>query len=295
MPTQLVKLALVDESDLSKTKVFSVFQEGAENASRQVLSIEANTAILENNRELITSKVYTIDVVGLYSQTDKSQLYTWASDRTDLWITGHGLDGSILQAYGAISIVDGYADNASFRFRFQVESTGGYNATTGMHNSSMSYAKNGLSLYNWQEGSVTADIPAGWSNQTQGSPSFSFNGSTGVLTITCDSSSSGSIQRDVFFPIEGKSLYFSFTAGSITNTTDPAYSITGYDSSDVSTGTTTDTITASSLNQISLTIPDDTIYVRLSIEADNDDVINVSNPVLALSSSTVYTGSGFNT
>jgi len=295
MPTQLSKIAFIDQADLTKTKVFSVFQEGAEGASRQVLSIEANTAILENNREVITSKVYTIDVVGLYSQADKSQVYTWASDRTELWVSGYGLDGSILQAYGTISVVDGYTDNASMRFRFQVESRGGYDATTGLHNANMSYAKNGLALYKWQEGAVTADIPAGWSNQAQGSPSFSFNGSTGVFTITCDSSSSATVERDVFFPFEGKNVHFSFTSGSITDTTNPLYSITGYDSSDSSTGIVTDTITASSLNQISFTVPDDTVYVRLVIQADNDDVVNVSNPVLALNSSTVYIGSDFNT
>lgn len=296
MPTQLSKIAFIEEADLSKTKVFSVFQEGAEGASRQVLSIEANTAVLENNREIITSKVYTIDVVGLYSQADKSQVYTWASDRTELWVSGYGLDGSILQAKGTISVVDGYSDNASMRFRFQIESTGGYNATTGLHNSSMSYTKNALALYNWQEGNVTSDIPAGWTQLANGSPTFSFVQSTplvGSITMTCDSSSACAIQRDVYFPFTGKTLYFSFFAGNITSTTNPLFSMTAFDSSDSSLSTDNEGITGQQLNQMSLTLPSGTAYVRLSVEASNDDVVIMLNPVLALNSDVGYNGNNF--
>ncbi len=55
MPTQLSKLALVNTSTLSETKTFSVVQEGAAEASRQVISIEPNVQVIENNREIITS------------------------------------------------------------------------------------------------------------------------------------------------------------------------------------------------------------------------------------------------
>ena len=67
MPTQLSKLAFVNTSDLTETLEFSVVQEGAAEASRQVISIEPNTQVIENNREIITSKNYSITVTGGYS------------------------------------------------------------------------------------------------------------------------------------------------------------------------------------------------------------------------------------
>lgn len=296
MPTQLSKIAFIEEANLSKTKVFSVFQEGAEGASRQVLSIEANSAIIENNRELITSKVYTIDVVGLYSQTDKSQLYTWASDRTELWVAGYGLDGSILQAQGTISVVDGYTDNASIRFRFQVESRGGYNATTGLHSANMSYAKNGLALYRWQEG-ITPNLAAGWAKTQSGSPSLVFTSSS--QSFVCSGADEVAIDRRVYFPFVGQTLHFSFTATSVLNTTDLNFSITGFDSSDSSTGLDADSIAlnlgAPTVNSVSLTIPANTIYVKVQVEALNDDAVTFTNPVLSLGSVIPFAGTEFNT
>jgi hypothetical protein len=298
MPTQLSKIAFIEQADLTKTKVFSVFQEGAEGASRQVLSIEANTAILENNREVITSKVYTIDVVGLYSQADKSQVYTWASDRTELWVSGYGLDGSILQAYGTISVVDGYTDNASMRFRFQVESRGGYDATTGLHNANMSYAKNGFSLYRFQEG-TTADIPAGWAKTSTGSPSFSITEPiTGVyiFEMSCDSSSVASIVRDVYFPFVGQTVYFSVPAGTVVNTNDPAMFLSFLDSGGSTIGApVTQVLTGSSTNVVSATCPSGAISVRFSVAAFNDDTVSFGYPVFSLKSGIVYGGNEFNT
>lgn len=55
MSTQLNKLAIINTSTLSETQTFSVVQEGAAEASRQIISIEPNTQIIENNREVITS------------------------------------------------------------------------------------------------------------------------------------------------------------------------------------------------------------------------------------------------
>ena len=77
MPAQLSKLALVNTSAFSETKTFSVVQEGAAEASRQVISIDANTAIIENNREIITSKVFNITLTGLYDSSTATQLKTW--------------------------------------------------------------------------------------------------------------------------------------------------------------------------------------------------------------------------
>ena len=84
MPAQLNKLALVNTSALTETKTFSIVQEGAAEASRQVISIEANTAIIENNIELITSKIFNITLTGLYDSSTVTQLKTWTDNQTNL-------------------------------------------------------------------------------------------------------------------------------------------------------------------------------------------------------------------
>ena len=162
MSTQLKKLALINNSvdgggafnALSETQTFSVVQEGAAEASRQVLSIEPNTQIIENEREIITSKVYNITATGLYSSASRSQLNTWATNQTSLVFSGMGLDGSILQAEGTLQMVKQFEDNASFRFNSSREAVGGYNSATGKHTADLIYSQNGLCLFKWGRGNT---------------------------------------------------------------------------------------------------------------------------------------------
>ena len=175
MSTQLTKLALINNSvdgggafnALSETQTFSVVQEGAAEASRQVLSIEPNTQIIENEREIITSKVYNITATGLYSSASRSQLNTWATNQTSLVFSGMGLDGSILQAEGTLQMVKQFEDNASFRFNSSREAVGGYNSATGKHTADLIYSQNGLCLFKWGRGNT--DDAAGY--EFGGSPS----------------------------------------------------------------------------------------------------------------------------
>ncbi len=175
MSTQLTKLALINNSvdgggafnALSETQTFSVVQEGAAEASRQVLSIEPNTQIIENEREIITSKVYNITATGLYSSASRSQLNTWATNQTSLIFSGIGLDGSMLQAEGTLQMVKQFEDNASFRFNSSREAVGGYNSATGKHTADLIYSQNGLCLFKWGRGNT--DDAAGY--EFGGSPS----------------------------------------------------------------------------------------------------------------------------
>ena len=168
MSTQLTKLALINNSvdgggafnALSETQTFSVVQEGAAEASRQVLSIEPNTQIIENEREIITSKVYNITATGLYSSASRSQLNTWATNQTSLIFSGIGLDGSMLQAEGTLQMVKQFEDNASFRFNSSREAVGGYNSATGKHTADLIYSQNGLCLFKWGRGNT--DDAAGY-------------------------------------------------------------------------------------------------------------------------------------
>ena len=287
MPTQLSKLALVNTSDLTETLLFSVVQEGAAEASRQVISIEPNTQVIENNREIITSKNYNITVTGVYSQSAKAQLYTWAQAQTNLVFTGYGLDDSILQMEGTLQINKGFEDNMSFRFSSLREAKGGYNSTTGKHTAEMSYVKNGLALFGWQEGSTT-DLAAGWTDTVE-----TVDFTSGVQTLTDATVGSGTMYRDIHFPFPAKTLTFSIDV-----TEDSASSaligIQCYDDAGSTTGVqATTAISGTGTTQVSKTLVAACEYVRVSIEIGSTDTVKFQNPTLQLS--TDYEFVEFNT
>ena len=287
MPTQLSKLALVNTSDLTETLLFSVVQEGAAEASRQVISIEPNTQVIENNREVITSKNYNITVTGVYSQSAKAQLFDWAQAQTNLVFTGYGLDDSILQMEGTLQINKGFEDNMSFRFSSAREARGGYDSTTGKHTAEMSYVKNGLALYGWQEGSTT-DLAAGWTDTVE-----TLDFTAGVQTLTDASVGSGTMYRDIHFPFPAKTLTFSIDV-----TEDSASSaligIQCYDDAGSTTGVqATTAISGTGTTQVSKTLVAACEYVRVSIEIGSTDTVKFQNPTLQLS--TDYEFVEFNT
>lgn len=287
MPTQLSKLALVNTSDLTETLQFSVVQEGAAEASRQVISIEPNTQVIENNREIITSKNYNITVTGVYSQSAKAQLFTWAENRTNLVFTGYGLDDSILQMEGTLQINKGFEDNMSFRFSSMREAKGGYNSTTGKHSAEMSYCKNGLALYGWQEGSTT-DLAAGWTDTVE-----TVDFTAGVQTLTDATVGSGTMYRDIQFPFPAKNLTFSIdvTDDSASNA---LIGIQCYDDAGSTTGVqSTTAISGTGTTQVSKTLVAACEYVRVSIEIGSTDTVKFQNPTLQLS--TDYEFVEFNT
>jgi hypothetical protein len=287
MPTQLSKLALVNTSDLTETLLFSVVQEGAAEASRQVISIEPNTQVIENNREIITSKNYNITVTGVYSQSAKAQLFTWADAQTNLVFTGYGLDDSILQMEGTLQINKGFEDNMSFRFSSAREAKGGYNSSDGKHTAEMSYVKNGLALYGWQEGS-TPDLAAGWTDTVE-----TLDFTAGVQTLTDATVGSGTMYRDIHFPFPAKTLTFSINV-----TEDSASSaligIQCYDDAGSTTGVqATTAISGTGTTQVSKTLVAACEYVRVSIEIGATDTVKFQNPTLQLS--TDYEFVEFNT
>ena len=304
MSTQLTKLAIINTSTLSETQTFSVVQEGAAEASRQIISIEPNTQVIENNREIITSKVYNITATGLYSTASRSQLNTWATNQTSLVFSGVGLDGSILQAEGTLQVVTQFEDNASFRFTSSREAVGGYSSSTGKHTAEMSYSKNGLSLFNWQEGS-TSGVAAGWTNGF-GDPANSFDfvdfnivNNEGIQTVGETTTDGKALYRDIHFPFAGQTLTFSIEVVDTADPDDSNYTgaLIGIQCYNVSNNAVnsqaTQAISATGTVQVSKTLPSTCKWVRISVEGDSNCEFEFKNPTLQLS--TDYEFVEFNT
>jgi len=305
MPTQLSKLALVnlsvdgsnDYDALSETKSFSIVQEGAAEASRQVISIEPNVQVIENNREIITSKNYNLTATGVYSQSAKAQLFAWAENRTDLMFTGYGLDGSILQMEGTLQINKGFEDNMSFRFSSLREAKGGYDSTNGKHTAEMSYMKNGLALYGWQEGS-TSGIAAGWS-KTGGVASFSGDQQT---FSTTGQSNVHLVSDDIHFPFPGEVLTFGIYVDTYTDTDSDgsaSISIQAYNSSNALIHTWTATVNQTQEFSVTTTdgthasLPASTEYVKCRVTVNDIESLVFTDPALVLGSTYAISDSVF--
>jgi len=277
MPTQLLKLGLQDASSLADTQTFSVFQEGAEEASRQAVEIEANSSIIENEREIITSKVYSIMATGDYSNAKRTQLRTWADASTELKVSGFGLDGSILQADRAITAKFGAEDNASMRIMSKEEGVGGY-ASNGKHTSGMSYCKNGLALYKWQEGATTG-IAAGW-QKTGGVTSWSGE----LQSFTTTGASDVFLYRDIYFPFPNKQVNFGVDVeGTITVTDSASVQIVAYDSAGSTIGSASTTeIASTGVNDIARVLPSGTEYIRVQVQINDVGALTFKNASLNL-------------
>ena len=302
MSTQLTKLAIINNSvdgsgnfnALSETKTFSVVQEGAAEASRQVLSIDPNVQVIENNREVITSKVYNITATGLYSSASRSQLNTWATNQTNLVFSGMGLDGSILQAEGTLQVVTQFEDNASFRFTSSREAVGGYSSSTGKHTSDMAYSQNGLCLYKWTRGN------------TNDAAGYEFTGQTGdidALTLLDTSTSeqrlktAGAItfERRIHFPFPLTKVTAFVQVTDVTDVSpSPTLSIKAYNSSnsalagaaddsgfDTQVGTAT-TLTSTGIKLYSRILPSNTEYIDVVFTVPADVDFKIKQPTLQI-------------
>lgn len=212
--SQLEKLSILNTANFSNHFTFSVVQEGSDEASRQVLSIEPVSApIIEDGQTIILTKNYDLTVSGLFKEDTISSLQTLADNRTSLVFGGFGLGGQILQLEGAMNVNQVFSETASFRFNSPREAKGGYDLTTvsplhahtgtGKHTSALSYSTNGFALYKWgdQDSSGIAD---GWT-VTGSEPTTSFG--NGIQVIDSGNSTL-TMTRDVYLPFDGRAIYF---------------------------------------------------------------------------------------
>ena len=304
--SQLEKLSIADvpssDGAFDYYNTFSVVQEGSDEASRQVLSIEpATTPIIEDGQSIIMTKNYDLTVSGLFKKETISGLQTLADNRTDVVFGGFGLGGQILQMDGKLNLGQVLGETASFRFNSPREAKGGYDVNvtspayngSGKHSAELCYSTNGLAMYKWQEGS-TSGLAAGWT-KTNGSATW--DSSNEEQDFTYSGAQTAKLHRDLFLPCDGRTIYFhvDMTAASITtgaNIKIEAFSNYG----GVNVGTAdTETIPNGSTATLtaSMVVPDTAKMIRVSINIGQDDTISFKNPTVQLDST--YNFVEFNT
>lgn len=279
MPTQLTKIALIDTDTLSDTMTFSVVQDGAAESSRQVITIEPNTVMIENERELIHSKNYNITVAGLFtSSANATKLNTWATNQTPLVFSGFGLDGSILHAEGTIQMNRGFENRLSFRFTSLREAKGGYISSTGKHSAEMSYCTNGLALYQWGDGN-SDNLANGWTDADSIANAFTAS----VQTINNGSGGDASLERTIYFPFPNVQLSFFANFTTVTVHTDLNVEIEAYDASGTLLGDEESDVPGSGgVRMATIDLPASTNYIKVKVNAADGDIASFEKPTLQI-------------
>ena len=277
MPTQLTKIALIDTTTLSDTMTFSVVQDGAAESSRQVITIEPNTVMIENERELIHSKNYNITVAGLFtSSANATKLNTWATNQTPLVFSGFGLDGSILHAEGTIQMNRGFENRLSFRFTSLREAKGGYISSTGKHSAEMSYCTNGLALYEWGDGN-SDNLANGWTDADSIANAFTAT----VQTINNGSGGDASLERTIYFPFPNVQLSFFANFTTVTVHTDLNVEIEAYDAGgSLLSDEESDVPGSGGVRMATIDLPASTNYIKVKVNAADDDIASFKQPTL---------------
>ena len=293
--SQLEKLSILNTANFSNHFTFSVVQEGSDEASRQVLSIEpASSPIIEDGQTIILSKNFDLTVSGLFKASTISSLQTLADNRTSLVFGGFGLGGQILQLEGAMNINQVFSESASFRFNSPREATGGYDSTTGKHTSGLSYSTNGLALYKWGAAAATGAnaLAYGW---TKSAGTVSFSTVTNAQTFT--HSSAATLHRDVYLPFDGRTLYFNINVTALSDDSGDStikIKLESFDDNGSTSDVSDETVISSTGNkQVSITPTSDAKMIRASVIIGSSDSISFKEPTLQLDST--YNFVEFNT
>jgi len=296
--SQLEKLSIADVPSgagaFDYYNTFSVVQEGSDEASRQVLSIERGTApVIEDGQTIVMTKNYDLTVSGLFKQSTISGLQALADNRTDVVFGGFGLGGQILQMDGKLNLGQVLGETASFRFNSPREATGGYDSSTGKHTSEINYCTNGLAQYKWQEGS-TSGLAAGW-QLTGADPNNVFSG--GIQTLDPDTETA-TMFRYLYLPFDGDTtVYFHVKTGTDTAVSgSPTMNIISYtdyaDTVDV-TGTPETFVDDDTEYVVSITPSSSAKMIKVIITVPADDLLDFTNPTVQTSST--YNFVEFNT
>lgn len=293
--SQLEKLSILNTADFSDHFTFSVVQEGSDEASRQVLSIEpASSPIIEDGQTIILSKNFDLTVSGLFKASTISSLQTLADNRTSLVFGGFGLGDQILQLEGAMNVNQVFSESASFRFNSPREATGGYDSTTGKHTSGLSYSNNGLALYKWGAAAATGAnaLAYGW---IKSAGTVSFSTVTSAQTFT--HSSAATLHRDVYLPFDGRTLYFNINVTALSDDSGDStikIKLESFDDNGSTSDVSDETVISSTGNkQVSITPTSDAKMIRASVIIGSSDSISFKEPTLQLDST--YNFVEFNT
>lgn len=283
---ELHKISFVNESALTETVTLSTMLEGAEGATRVFIEDTAENYVTQDNQAIDDTLTYKLTAAGIPSgSTDETQLSTWANAGTKLTVTGYAFDTFLY----AENVIISFRGSTSERRVWKIggQKTGGTDFDSGGKlQTELMISKNGLNLYNWQEGS-TSSVAAGWSKSGGSTTWDSVNEEQDFSTTGAPTQN---FSRRIYCPnLVGKQITFFLNAVAVTSTTGLSIEIEEYDESGSKISTdSTSAISAGGGQSVSRTLSSTVNYVLLKVNIGQNDSISFRKPGLTIGTSTTY-------
>jgi hypothetical protein len=282
MLLQLRKLAVQSIATPADIVILTNISEGVEGATVfGVTEEEVNPIKILDGQTALTAYRHTINIRGLYDDTDMAQLKTWALAQEPVRITGLGVNGAIIfDGDYLLAVNTGFDSINTVALKVTVEWANEY----GSGYQQIAIGQNLLRNYDTQAGS--GNFLYGWTAETGITPALS--GDDQSFTRASSTGTYG--KSDSFlFPFEGETLTFSLdlTVASATND----IGIRFLDDAGATISDTTDSPSASGIFGVTATVPAGTFFVQVIANPGDtaSDTMTFYNPCLQIGTSTTYT------
>lgn len=283
MLLQLRKLAVQSIATPADIVILTNISEGVEGATVfGITEEEVNPIKILDGQTALTAYRHTINIRGLYDDTDMAQLKTWALSQEPVRITGLGVNGAVVfDGSYLLAVNTGFDSINTVSLKVTVEWAnqfeGGYQQIAIGQNL----------LRNHLVNLGTGTLLYGFTAETGATASYS----GGIQTVTrASGTGTGVVSDTIFFPFVGEQLTASFTVQ-----TDVAgvhaIGIRFLDDAGSPISTSTASVNGTGLASHTTTVPANTVFIRLvALVGDTaSDEFSFTLPMIALGTNTTYT------
>ena len=283
MLLQLRKLAVQSIATPADIVILTNISEGVEGATVfGITEEEVNPIKILDGQTALTAYRHTINIRGLYDDTDMARLKTWALAQEPVRITGLGVNGAVVfDGSYLLAVNTGFDSINTVALKVTVEWANEF--TSGYQQ--IAIGQNLLRNYLVNLG--TGTLLYGFTAETGATALYS----GGIQTvIRASGTGTGVVSDTVFFPFEGEQLTASFTVQ-----TDVAgvhaIGIRFLDDAGSPISTSTASVNGTGLASHTTTVPAGAVFMRLVALVGNtaSDEFSFTLPMIALGTLTTYT------
>lgn len=295
MILKIKKIAIIEQGSPDVKVELTAVNEGVDGSAVFGFTNEHNTIIIEGGQSFSDYANANLDIRVLSpSDSDATQLQTWADNNTDLYIVALCIDGVI--AFGnketqlglaKISLNKSLSNNNVFAFKITKKSIYGYDSNA-VYQSGLYMGNNLLANTDFLDTNGSGGAQE-WSSGGFISRSFSNGQQTLEFSTVLKTFS-----KEVYFPFDNETVTFSLLVNQAATT--PAVErirITFLDSNGSTISSISNTsLTDSSVNSISGNTPTGTFALNLQYSAQTssgNDTVILSQPKLSVGTDTTYT------
>jgi hypothetical protein len=283
MLLQLRKLAVQSIATPADIVILTNISEGVEGATVfGITEEEVNPIKILDGQTALTAYRHTINIRGLYDDTDMAQLKTWALAQEPVRLTGLGVNGAIIfDGDYLLAVNTGFDSINTVALKVTVEWANEYQAGYQQIAIGQNLLRNHLVNLG------TGTLLYGFTAETGATAGYA----AGTQTVTrASGTGTGVVSDTVFFPFPGEQLTASFTV-LVDTSGGHAIGIRFFDDAGSVISTSTTGVNVTGLVSHTATAPAGTAFIRLVALVGNtaSDSFSFTLPMIALGTLTTYT------